>query len=369
MKICDLTSHLETIAPLSLQEEYDNAGLLVGDASKECTGALCTLDVDTNVIEEAIKKKCNLIVSHHPLIFRGLKKLSGNTLVEKSIISAIKHDIAIYACHTNLDNVINGVNGKIASILQFKNIEVLDSKSSPLLKLFTFVPAAHIDTVRDALFAAGAGDISKYSECSFTSPGTGTFKPGEGTNPYSGTIGNRQTEEELKLEIILPSYRKSAVLRALFSSHPYEEVAYDLVTLENDHAGTGFGVIGDIDAVGEEAFLTFLATTFKAEGIRHTKLLGKPIKRVAVCGGSGSFLTSKALRAGADAFVTADFKYHDFFGWENAMLVCDIGHYESEQFTSDLFVDLIREKFPTFAVLKSETDTNPVYYFPGNKRK
>jgi dinuclear metal center YbgI/SA1388 family protein len=370
MKISDLTSYIQNFAPLSLQEEYDNAGLLVGDPSWECTGILCTLDVTEEVVVEAVRKKCNCIVAHHPLIFRGLKKITGNTQVEKTVIAAIKNDVAIFAAHTNLDNVINGVNGKIADKLGLNNRKVVEPKGSVLQKLYTFVPPADLDRVRDALFAAGAGDISRYSECSFTHPGMGTFKPGEGTDPYSGTIGVRQNVHETRLEVILPGYRRSAVLQALFKAHPYEEVAYDLVDLENEHEGTGAGLIGDMDApVTELELLTLLSTQFNNGTIRHTQFTGKKIKTVAVCGGAGSFLISRALSLGADAYVTGDVKYHEFFGAEGRMLICDIGHYESEQFTTDLFIELLEQKFPTFAVLKSEVRTNPVHYFTGINEK
>jgi dinuclear metal center YbgI/SA1388 family protein len=365
MKISDLTSYLQTVAPLSLQEEYDNAGLLLGDPDWECTGVLCTLDVTEEVINDAIRKKCNCIVAHHPLIFRGLKRITGSNDVEKTVIIAIKNKIAVYAAHTNLDNVIKGVNGKIADMLGLTNRIVLEPKSSVLQKLYTFVPPDDLDKVRNALFAAGAGDISQYSECSFTHPGTGTFKPGEGTDPYSGTIGVRQNENEIKLEVILPYYKKTAVLQALFQSHPYEEVAYDLINLVNEHGGIGSGMIGDIEPIEDNEFLTILFRQFNNGAIRHTATNGRKIGRVAVCGGAGSFLISKALEAGVDAYVTGDIKYHDFFGAEGRMLLCDIGHYESEQFTTDLFIELLLHKFPTFAVLKSEVRTNPVHYFTG----
>lgn len=365
MKISDLTSYLQTVAPLSLQEEYDNAGLLLGNPYWECTGVLCTLDVTEEIINEAVIKKCNCIVAHHPLIFRGLKRITGSNHVEKTVIAAIKNNIAVYAAHTNLDNVIIGVNGKIADKLGLANRKVLEPKMSLLQKLYTFVPPADLDKVRDALFAAGAGDISQYSECSFTHPGTGTFKPGVGTDPYSGTVGVRQHENEVKLEVILPSYKKNTVLQALFQSHPYEEVAFDLVNLANEHTGTGSGIIGDIEPVEDHAFLNVLYTQFNNGAIRHTAAKGRRISRVAVCGGAGSFLIAKALSAGADAFITGDIKYHEFFGAEGRMLLCDIGHYESEQFTTDLFIELLLHKFPTFAVLKSEVRTNPVHYFTG----
>ncbi|RYG33757.1 MAG: Nif3-like dinuclear metal center hexameric protein, partial [Chitinophagaceae bacterium] len=338
MKIFDLTSYLESVAPLTLQEDYDNAGLLTGDPNRECTGVLCTLDVTEDVIAEAVKKKCNCIVAHHPLIFKGLKKLSGNSAVERTVIAAIKNDIAVYASHTNLDNIINGVNGKIAAKIGLKNLSVLQQKAATLQKLSTFVPKAHIDNVRDALFAAGAGKINNYSECSFSHPGTGTFRAEEGAKPFTGKVGERTYEDEVKIEVILPGYLKAAVLAALFTAHPYEEVAYDVMDLDNGHPGTGAGIVGEVEAISETDFLALLHSVFNGKVIRHTPLTGKTIRRVAVCGGAGSFLIAKALNAGADVFVTGDVKYHEFFGAEGRILLCDIGHYESEQFTTDLFI-------------------------------
>lgn len=364
MKVLDITRELEKIAPLSLQENYDNAGFLVGDSDSSCTGVLCTLDVTEEVVAEAEARGCNLIVTHHPPIFGGLKKLIGSTLVERVVVAAIKKDISIYAAHTNLDNIIAGVNGKIADILGLKHRKVLQNKRGILKKLFTFVPAEHLETVRNALFAAGAGDISNYTECSFVQDGVGTFKPGVGTQPFSGTVGMRQNEPEVKLEVILPIYREQAVLKALFQSHPYEEVAYDLVELSNEHQSTGSGLVGDIDPLTEQEFLKLL-TQFNPHMVRHTRLLNRPIQKVAICGGAGSFLISSALRAGADAFVTSDMKYHEFFLAEGRLLICDIGHFESEQFTTDLFVEILEQKFLNFAVLKSEVKTNPVHYFTG----
>ncbi len=363
--IADIVSCLESVAPRSLQEDYDNAGLLAGNPAWPCTGILCTLDVTEEVVQEAAAKNCNAIVAHHPLIFKGIKKLSGGSGVERALIAAIKNDVAIYAAHTNLDNIARGVNGRIADLLGLENRRVLAPRPSVLRKLYTFVPASHFSSVQEALFRAGAGQISEYSECSFSHPGTGTFRPGEGTQPFLGTPGQRQEETELKLEVILPFYREAAVLSALFAAHPYEEVAYDLVALQNTHAETGAGLIGEIAELPGRAFLDRLLRLFGVGVVRHTALPQTPVKRVAVCGGAGSFLISNALSMGADAYVTADLKYHEFFAAEGRMLLCDIGHYESEQFTTALLADILLQKFPTIAVLKSETTTNPVHYFTG----
>lgn len=365
MYISDITGHLESIAPVSLQEDYDNAGLLTGQYSWECQGVLCTLDVTEEVIDEAIRKNCNCIVAHHPLIFRGLKKINGNNLVERSVIAAIKNNIAIYAIHTNLDNTMKGVNGKMADLIGLTGRRVLDTKANTLKKLITYIPVDHFDKVRDAIFKAGAGHIGNYSECSFSHPGTGTFKPEKGTNPFSGQPHKRKEENEIRLEVILPNHRQTAVVQALLESHPYEEPAFDLVALANDHQETGAGIIGEVDVMEEKAFLTLLAERFGPGVIRHTALINRPVRSVALCGGAGSFLIPRALSQGADVFVTSDIKYHEFFGAEGKMLLCDIGHFESEQFTTELLADLLLRKFPNFAVLKSEVRTNPVHYFTG----
>jgi dinuclear metal center YbgI/SA1388 family protein len=364
MKISEVVSALESIAPPVLQEEYDNAGLLVGDFSTVCTGVLCTLDVTEAVIEEAKRKNCNLVLAHHPVIFRPLKRISNATDTGRVVIAAIQNNIALYAAHTNLDNVAGGVNSKIADLLGLKNRRVLVPKSGQLEKLYTFVPEAHLEKVRDALFAAGAGHIGNYSECSFIHNGTGTFKAGEGTKPFAGQVGERHSESEVKLEVILPVYARSRVLNALFRSHPYEEVAYDLIALSNEHPGVGSGLHGDMEPVSESEFLQRLAV-FNPNLVRHTAPAGKLISKVAVCGGAGSFLIPAALKAGADSYITADLKYHEFFAAEGRMMLCDVGHYESEQFTIDLFLDILDRKFPNFAVLKSEVSTNPVHYFTG----
>lgn len=364
MKIHDIIQLLETKAPLSLQESYDNAGLLTGDAGWECSGILCTLDATEAVVMEARERGCNLVVAHHPIIFGGLKKITGRNYVERTVIAAIKNDIAIYAIHTNLDNVIDGVNGRIADKLGLVNRQILAPKPGQLLKLFTFVPVEHAETLRTALFAAGAGHIGEYSEASFNVEGTGTFKGSENTHPFVGEPGKRHEEKEVKIEVILPQHRRSAVLKALFTTHPYEEVAYDLVSLLNDNQYIGSGIVGDLPQPEEEtAFLERLKDVFQLQVVRHTPLLGRKARKIAVCGGSGSFLTAQAKAAGADFYVTADVKYHEFFDADGRLVIADIGHWESEQYTTDLLFELLQAKFPTFAVLKSGVKTNPVNYF------
>lgn len=366
MKINAMIQVLEQLAPPSLQESYDNAGLITGSASGECTGVLCTLDATEAVILEAKQKGCNLVVAHHPIVFSGLKKLNGKNYVEKAVIAAIKNDIAIYAIHTNLDNVSWGVNNKIADKLGLINRKILSPKPGQLMKLHTFVPVEHAEALRTALFTAGAGEIGKYSHCSFNVEGTGTFRAGEGTDPFVGEIGITHSEKEIRVEVVFPVWKQQEILSALFQAHPYEEVAYDLVSLGNDYQDIGSGLIGTLpEPIEETQFLRMLMTSFGLSVIKHTPFLGKNIQKVAICGGSGSFLTGKALSKGADIYISADFKYHEFFDANNRMVIADIGHWESEQYTTDLLIDVLQAKFPTFAVLKSEVKTNPVNYFTG----
>jgi dinuclear metal center YbgI/SA1388 family protein len=364
MNISIITSLLEKIAPLSLQEDYDNAGLITGNKSWECKGALVCLDVTEEIIEEAIQQNCNLIIAHHPIVFKGLKKFSGNSYVERAVIKALKNDIAIYAIHTNLDNIITGVNNQIADKIGLVNRSILQPKNGFLEKLQVFSPATHYEIVEKALFEAGAGQIGNYSECSFVSEGIGSFKPGEGANPFSGEMGVRYKENELKIEVVYPKWLRNQVLSAMKSAHPYEEVAHEIISLSNGYQEIGAGIIGELPNNMEALdFLKLLSESFGQKCIKHTKIIEKAIKKVAICGGSGSFLTQVATAAGADIFVTSDVKYHEFFDADGKMILADIGHFESEQYTIDLIYDVLRQNFPTFAVLKTKVNSNPVHYF------
>jgi len=356
---------LEQMAPPSYQESYDNAGLITGSREWVCSGVLTTLDATEVVVDEAVRLGCNMIVAHHPIVFSGLKKLNGHNYVEKAIIIAIKKDIAIYAIHTNLDNVVaQGVNGKIAAKLGLVKSRPLLPKEGVLRKLYCFVPVDHLELVRNAIFSAGAGHIGNYSECSFSAEGMGTFKGGEGTDPFVGQPGLRHSEKEVKVEMVLPAHLSGAVIRAMVAAHPYEEVAYDLVNLANTHPGVGSGLVGELPAtVDEKAFLETLRQVFRVPVVRHTRLTGRPVQRVAVCGGAGSFLISRALAERADFYITADVKYHEFFDANDRMVVADVGHFESEQYTVDLLFEVLQEKFRNFAVLKSEIKTNPIHYY------
>ncbi len=363
MKIKEIIRTIAEFAPPAYQESYDNAGLLTGHPEEDVTNALLTLDVTEAVVEEAVERGCNLIIAHHPIIFKGLKQLNGKNYVERTVIKAIKKDVAIYAAHTNLDNVKQGVNAMICERLGLQNQQILLPKKNELNKLYTFVPHKQAEQVRSALFEAGAGHIGNYSESGFSVKGEGSFKAGEETNPYVGEKGKQHVEPETKLEVIFPAVIKSKVIAALQQAHPYEEVAYDIVALENEYEKVGSGMIGVLEKPMEEMeFLQKIKMNMKAGGIRYTPLLGKKIKKVAVCGGAGSFLLKKAIRAGADLFITADFKYHEFFDADGQLVIADIGHFESEQFTVDVFNRILKEKFPTFAALKSNIRTNPINY-------
>lgn len=366
MKIINIIQELEQLAPLAFQESYDNAGLITGSADWDCSGVLCALDATLEVLQEAKNKQCNLVVAHHPILFKGLNKINGKNYVEQAIIYAIKHDIAIYAIHTNLDNVSHGVNLTIAQKLALTQTRILEPKRNQLLKLITFVPGSHAQTVQQALFNAGAGEIGEYSECSFSIVGTGTFKGSEQSNPTIGRKGIRETIPETRIEVILPIYLQKQVYAALIKAHPYETVAYDFIPIINEQEQVGSGIIGELaNEMSEIAFLNLLKEQFNLSVIKHTPLLGKNIRKIAVCGGAGSFLISRALQAGADFFISADIKYHEFFDAENRMVIADIGHWESEQFTTELLFSYLTTKFPNFAVLKTAIHTNPVRYFLG----
>lgn len=364
VKIKDVADYLETIAPRAYQESYDNAGLITGDPSDDVKAVLATLDCTEAVVEEARQSGCNLIVAHHPILFRGVKKLTGSTYVERTLLHAIRNHIAIYAIHTNLDNVRTGVNQKIAEKIGLTGCRILAPRRDTLMKLVTFIPVKDTDSVLQALHRVGAGQIGEYKDCSFRVTGTGTFMPGEGANPSIGERNKQEMVEESRVEVIFPTPLESQVMHALRQSHPYEEVAYYLTRLENANQEVGAGMIGELETAMEPlAFLERLKEQMDLKMIRHTPSPAGKVKKVAVCGGAGSFLLPRAVAEGAHAFVTADFKYHEFFDAEDRILVADIGHYESEAFTKDLLVDLISRKFATFAVNFSKSETNPIRYY------
>jgi len=363
MLVKDITTIIEEFAPLSYQESYDNSGLIVGNDNDEVTGVLICLDCVEEILDEAIAKNCNMVIAHHPIVFNGLKHLNGKNYIERTVIKAIKNNIAIYAAHTNLDNVKNGVSFKIAEKIGVKNCKILQPKKSLLSKIVTYCPSNAAERVRQSMFAAGAGNIGNYNECSYNTEGIGTFRAGENTNPLVGEVGKSHQEQETRIETVVPSYLVSRVIASMKEAHPYEEVAYDVFNLQNKYENVGSGVIGELEAEEDEiSFLKRLKNDLKTACVRYTDLSGKKIKKVAICGGSGSFLLDNAIAVGADVFITGDFKYHQFFDAENKIIIADVGHYESEQYTSELIYEILNEKFPNFAVRLTEKNTNPVNY-------
>jgi len=364
IRLKEITSTLERLAPLSFQESYDNAGLQVGDPEMEVTGVLITLDVTEAVLQEAEKLGFNLVVSHHPVIFGGLKSLTGKSMTERIVESAVRKEIAVYSAHTNADAVMGGVNTAMANRLGLVSQRILSPMEGTLKKLVVFVPHAQAEQVRSAMFEAGAGVIGAYDICSYNLEGTGTFRGSEGSDPFVGTPGELHQEPETRVETIVPAHLAGKVVRKMIAAHPYEEVAYDLYPLENTYEQAGMGMVGELEhPMDEEIFMGFVKDRFGVRVIRHSALLGKEVRKVALCGGAGSFLLGKAKASGADAFITGDFKYHQFFDAEGKIVVMDIGHYESEQFTRELFYDLLTKKFPKFAIRLSEIATNPIKYF------
>lgn len=363
MRVKDIITDLEKLSPLAYAEDFDNVGLLVGNKESDVSGVLITLDTLESVVEEALKKNCNMIVSFHPIIFGGLKKLTGNSYVERVVIKAIQHNIAIYSMHTALDNCFQGVNAKICEMLNLQNQSILIPKKHTLRKLITYAPKNEASFIRDELFKAGAGNIGNYSECSFSIKGKGTFKAGEDSCPTLGEKGKRHYQKESRIEVIYPKHIEKKLLNHLFSVHSYEEVAYDIYSLENDYQEIGMGMIGELEKPMENReFLSYVKEKMQTSCIRHSECIDRPIKKVAVLGGSGAFAIEAALRGGADAFISADFKYHDFFKAEKSILLADIGHYESEQFTKNLLYEYLTKKIPNFAVILSELNTNPIKY-------
>lgn len=361
--IRDVVSYLERVAPQAYQEPYDNAQLITGNQADEVKGILCTLDVTEPVIDEAIQLGCNLIIAHHPIVFKGLKSLTGKNYVERTVIKAIKNDIAIYAIHTNLDHISNGVNKKICEKLGLVNTSILQPKKEILSKLVTFVPRESTERVLKALFDAGAGEIGEYSGCSFLTEGMGTYTPSDLANPHKGERGNPHREPETRIEVLVPSFLEKRILHALRSAHPYEEVAYFLQKLENENQLVGSGMVGYLDyPMDEMEFLDHLKKSMDLQIIKHTNLLNKPIKKVAVCGGAGIFLLNRAKSIEAQIFITSDIKYHEFFDAENQIVICDIGHYESEIFTKELLGELLSQNFTNIALYLTKIVTNPITY-------
>ncbi len=364
MKLYDIISAIESLSPVVFQESYDNAGLQIGNIADDIHAALLTIDVTEDVVHEAVQKKADLIIAHHPLIFSGLKRITGETYIERTVSMLVKNNIALYIAHTNLDNVAKGVNVKICEKLGLERCRILSPAEGELCKLVTFVPVEHARKVRMAIFTAGAGAIGEYDQCSYNLEGYGTFRASDSANPFAGEKGTLHTEKETRIETIFPKYLKNSLIRTLIEAHPYEEPAYDIYPLKNDYERAGAGMFGYTpQPVGTVDFIDHIKKTFGCSVVRHSDLTQKKINKVAVCGGSGAFLIPKAIEAGADIFVTGEIKYHQFFESEGKIILADIGHFESEQFTKEIFYELLIKNFPNFALHFSEINTNPIKYY------
>jgi dinuclear metal center YbgI/SA1388 family protein len=364
MIVREVTEVLEKFAPLEIQEDYDNAGLTIGNPDTEVSKVLISLDITEEVLDEALKNGCNLVISHHPLIFKGLKRLVEENFVQRLAVKAIQNNIAIYAMHTNLDNSVNGLNAWICRLLGITDYHVLAPRKGLLSKLVTFCPVDYAEKVRQALFEAGAGHIGKYDCCSYNLSGEGTFRALEGSNPFVGERNVVHVEPETRIEVIYPMFIEHQLIAALLKSHPYEEVAYDCYPLSNTSGFAGSGLEGMMDyEMTEVQFLEKVKGILGIPFLRHSALAGRKILKVAVCTGAGAFLIPEAKKSGVDAFLTADLKYHDFFDAEQRLILADIGHYESERFAKDLIYGILIKNFPNFAFLISKINTNPVHYY------
>ena len=363
MKIKEILYLIEQVAPIGLQESFDNTGVQVGNIHQEAKGALLCIDITEEVIDEAMTLGCNLIIAHHPIAFKPFKSLTGKTYTERCMIKAIQNNIVLYAAHTNLDNAQNGINSYLGKMLNLQNIKILSPIESGLSKLVTFVPVSHADIVRHALFNAGAGSIGNYDNCSFNVVGKGTFRANEVSNPFVGNRGELHTEQEVKIEVIIPNIKKTEVIQAIFASHPYETPAYDVISLQNTWTENGSGIVGTLkEDMKEEEFLYFLKETFNLAHLQYSKLRNRMIKEVAICSGSGNYFIKDAINYGADIFITGEAKYNDFYDVEDKIILTTIGHYESEIYTKNVFFDIISDKFPIFALYMAGTDANPVKY-------
>ena len=364
MTIADVTSAIEKFAPLALQEDYDNSGLQVGNRAQKCTGALLCVDVTPAIVDEAVERGCNLIISHHPLIFKGLKRLTGNSQVELTVMKAIKAEVAIYSCHTAIDNATNGVSWEMARRLSVGDLQVLEPQQGKMLKLSVMVPDAHCETVKNALFEAGAGAIGDYDSCSFSVQGNGSFRALSGANPFVGQVGEVHHEPETKIDVVLPRWLRSRVERALIDAHPYEEPAYEFIAMENESKYLGSGVVGQLsESVSLAQLISQIKEAFNSPMVRcNTANVCQPVSKIAMCGGSGAFLIRNAIAHGAQVYITSDVKYHDFVDYKNDIIIIDIGHFESEECTKSIFYREIQEKFPNFALYYSEIEKNPINY-------
>lgn len=363
MKISEITGAIEKYAPLWLQEEWDNAGLQVGDTDREATGAVLCVDATEAIVDEAIDRGVNLVISHHPLLFRGLKRITGRTATERIVAKALKHDIAIYSAHTNMDSAPGGVSWATGRRAGLTAMRTLVPQQGRLMKLAVFVPSAYSNAVSEALWNAGAGRMGNYDRCAYMTDGRGTYRPLPGADPAIGTVGQSHTEAETRIEVVFPTAISGRVVQAMLKAHPYEEPAFDLIPLANDITSAGLGVIGSLKTPMPAS--EYIAWVKQALGIGAIPYAGdarRMVHRVALCGGAGAEFIGNAIAAGADLYMCGDLKYHDFTTHADSIVLADIGHYESEQCTKEIFYDIIQKNFPNFATYYAEEDKNPISY-------
>ncbi len=364
----EIIKYFEEWAPKEIAWQKDNVGLQVGSLNNKLNNILLCLELHDQVIDDAIKKNCNLIISHHPLLFQPLKKIDlQNDKNSKLIEKLIKNNITLYSAHTNLDFTKEGVSFELAKKLKLNNIDFLVHQNSNQYKLSVFVPVDFVDKVANAIFENGGGRIGEYTNCSFRTKGNGTFKGSGNSNPYLGEKNKIELVEEIKLEVLVDSWKLKKILTAIFETHPYEEVAYDIYPLANSNKNYGAGTIGELDKpMHQKQFLDYVADNLKIKNFRYSKGNNK-IKKVALCGGAGSDLVKDALNSGADAFITADLKYHTFQDANEKILLIDAGHYETEIHS----LDEVKRKLSHYTIgknintkiFKYEGSTNPIFFY------
>jgi dinuclear metal center YbgI/SA1388 family protein len=348
VKCREIIEKIEKLAPLNLAESWDNVGLLIGDYQKEIKNIMVTLDVTLEVVKEAVEKKIDLIIAHHPIIFKPLKKITMDDYTGQMVCNLIKNDISVYAAHTNLDIAKGGLNDVLASRLQLNNVKVLKAlKNVQLKKIVVFIPDGYQDAVREAMAKEGAGWIGDYSHCTFMTKGTGTFKPLEGTNPFIGKQGQVEKAEEYRLETIVPQDKVGKVIKAMLEVHPYEEVAYDIYPLEIEGEAVGIGRIGTLE--NEMTFSEFIKLVKNTLNIEYIKYIGNEksiISKVAICTGSGADFISACVKQKADVYITGDVKYHEAqFAQQNGLNLIDAGHYETENIVVPFLMDYLNDTY------------------------
>ncbi|MBP5687674.1 MAG: Nif3-like dinuclear metal center hexameric protein [Muribaculaceae bacterium] len=362
MKVKEITDAIEAVAPLYLQESWDNSGMQVGDQDSEVTGVVLCTDVREEIVDEAIERGANMIISHHPLLFRGLKKIVGRSYQERIVAKAIKNDITIYCAHTNMDSAVGGVNFKMAEKLGMTGVRVLDPQQGTQRKIVVFVPTEAVAMVEKAMCDAGAGRLGNYDNCTYSMNGEGHYRALDGAEPWAGKVGEKHSEPEVRLEVLVHKALCGRVVAAMIKAHPYEEPAFDIIALENGDKYAGLGVIGDVEPQDARGFLEKVKNAFEVEAVRYSGNLDRQVRRVAMCGGAGADFIGLAMSQGADVYITGDMKYHEFQGNEERIILADIGHYESEHYTKEIFYDIISKKNPNFAVDFAKSEKNQVKY-------